>query len=120
MADFTKHLEKYNLFKKDAENETVSFPTRINAYFEAAFHLIEAVCAKYDEHINKHNSLRSFLEQKKAIFKEDSEVVWRRFQLLENQIRPGQTYGGKINGQELKRAKETFEEIRKLCNKVLQ
>ena len=120
MAYFEKHIEKYELFKKDAENETVSEPTRINAYFEAAFHLIEAVCAKYDVHINKHQNVRSILEQKKEIFKEDTELVWRKFQLLENQIRPGQLYGGKINGEELKRAKETFAAIKKLGDKIIQ
>ena len=120
MAYFEKHIEKYELFKRDAENETVSDPTRINAYFEAAFHLIEAVCAKHDVHINKHQNVRSFLEQKKEIFKEETELVWRKFQLLENQIRPGQLYGGKINGEELKRAKETFAAIKKVCDKVTE
>ena len=120
MTSFEIHIKKYRLFKKDAENETVSHPTRITSYFEAAFHLIEAVVAKHDEHINKHQKVRSFLEQKKDIFKEDTELVWRKFQLLENQIRPGQAYGGKINGEELKRAKKAFEEIRKICNRVLQ
>jgi len=38
MSYFEKHIQKSELFKKDAENETVSDPTRINAYFEAAFH----------------------------------------------------------------------------------
>jgi len=83
-------------------------------------HLIEAVCAKYDVHINKHQNVRSTLEQKKEIFKEDTEAVWRKFQLLENQIRPGQLYGGKINGEELKRAKEIFAAIKKLCDGVIQ
>ena len=54
------------------------------------------------------------------IFKEDTETVWRAFQTIENQIRPGQEYGGKINGEELRRAKSLFEEIRKICNKALE
>lgn len=120
MADFEKHIEKYKLFKGDAENKTVSHPTRITSYFESAFHLIEAIIAKHEEHINKHQKVRSFLEQKKDIFGEETEIVWRKFQLLENQIIPGQAYGGKINGDELKRAKEAFEVIRKICDKFLQ
>jgi len=120
MASFEKHIEKYGLFKKDAENKTVSHMSRIEAYFFASFHLIEAVMAKHDKHINKHTMLRSFLAKENDIFKEDTEIVWRDFQTIENQIRPGQEYGGKINGEELKRANELFEEIRSICNKALK
>jgi len=118
MAGFEKHIEKYRLFKKDAENKTVSHMTRIEAYFFASFHLIEAVMAKNDKHINKHTMVRSVLTED-DVFKGDTEKVWKGFQTLENQIRPGQEYGGKINGEELERAKELFEEIRKICNGVL-
>ncbi len=120
MSDFEKHTEKFSLFKRDAENKTVSHPTRINAYFESAFHLIESVAAKHERHINKHQRVRSFLEQNRDLFGEGTEPVWRTFQLLENQIRPGQAYGGKINGEELSRAKEAFEGIKSICDKVLQ
>ena len=119
MATYEKHIEKYELFKKDAENETVSHPTRITSYFEAAFHVLEAVAAKHELHINKHQKVRSVLEQKK-IFEGDTEIVWRNFQLLENQIRPGQAYGGKINGEELARAKEVFDIIEKICKDALE
>ncbi len=60
------------------------------------------------------------MAKENGIFKEDTEIIWRDFQTIENQIRPGQEYGGKINGEELKRAKELFEEIRNICNKVLK
>lgn len=119
MASFEKHMEKYELFKKDAENETVSHMSRIEAYFMASFHLIEAVMAKNEKHINKHTMLRSVLT-KENIFGDNTETIWRDFQTIENQIRPGQEYGGKINGEELKRAKELFEEIKKLCEVVLE
>jgi len=119
MASFEKHIEKYRLFKKDAENKTVSHMSRIEAYFFASFHLIEAVMAKHGKHINKHTLLRSVLTKEIDIFKEDTETIWRDFQTIENQIRPGQEYGGRIDGEELKRAKNLFEEIRKICNKTL-
>lgn len=118
MASFEKHIEKYRLFKKDAENKTVSHMTRIEAYFFASFHLIEAVMAKNDKHVNKHTMVRSVLTRE-DIFKDDTENVWRSFQTLENQVRPGQEYGGKINGEELKRARELFEEIRRICNTAM-
>lgn len=120
MSNFERHMEKYGLFKKDAENDAVSHPTRIEAYFAAAFQLIEACMAKHSLHINKHQMVRAILTQEKDVFKNDTETIWRKFQLLENQIRPGQEYGGKINGEELERAKEAFEEIRKICEKILE
>jgi hypothetical protein len=118
MASYEKHMEKYELFKKDAENETVSHMSRIEAYFFASFHLIEAVMAKHGKHINKHTILRSVLVENSDIFKENVDEVWRSFQTIENQIRPGQEYGGKINGEELKRAKAFFEKIKRICDKI--
>jgi uncharacterized protein (UPF0332 family) len=119
MTSFEKHIKKYKLFKKDAENETVSHMSRIEACFFASFHLIEAVMANHNMHINKHTMLRSVLA-KDEIFKEDTETVWKSFQTIENQIRPGQEYGGKINGEELKRAKELFKRIEEVCDKFLK
>lgn len=119
MASYEKHIEKYELFKKDAENKTVSHMSRIEAYFLASFHLIEAVMAKNEKHINKHTILRSILT-KEDIFRDNTDIIWRNFQTLENQIRPGQEYGGKINGEELEKAKELFDEIEKICKNELK
>lgn len=107
------------MFLKDATNERNSEPTRIEAFFEAAFHLIESVVAKYRLHINKHKLVRNVLEQNKEIFGEDAEKIWRAFQEIENQIRPGQAYGGAINGEALERARELVEIIKNVCEKRL-
>jgi uncharacterized protein (UPF0332 family) len=120
MTDFGKHRQKYMMFKADAENETNSIPTRIDAYFDACFHLIEAVLAKKGLHIDKHQKVRSILEKNHHIFGVNTEKVWRAFQEIENQIRPGQIYGGLIDGKKLKRTKELFEIIEKLCEGVLK
>lgn len=119
MSDFDTHIKKFEMFKKDAENKTVSHPSRIEAYFCATYQLIEACIAKKNFHINKHQLLRSFLTEQHSTFGDDTEIIWRTFQIIENQIRPGQEYGGKINGKELKRAKENFEIIEKICKKEL-
>jgi len=50
------------MFKEDAENEDVSYPMRIEAYFASAFHIIEACCALHNIHINKHSMVRRILE----------------------------------------------------------
>ena len=120
MSDFEKHKEKYELFRGDAENETVSSPMRIESYFAGAFQLIESCMAKHDLHINKHQMVRSVLTDNMEVFEQETEKVWRNFQVLENQIRPGQEYGGKIDGEELKRAEKLFEDIRKICNEALK
>ena len=119
MSNFETHIKKYGLFKKDAKNKTISHMTRIDSYFNAAFQLIEAYSAKYDLHINKHQLVRTKLLEFN-IFKEDIEIIWRQFQLLENQIRPGQQYGGKINGEQLKRAKKAFDQIEKASENILK
>jgi hypothetical protein len=120
MSSYEKHLEKYEMFLKDARNETVSEPTRIEAIFEACFHLIEAVAAKNSIHINKHQLVRNILENNKEIFRENTENLWRAFQEIENQIRPGQVYGGAVNGEALKRAFELLNTIKDICNKILR
>jgi len=113
-------MKKYRMFLKDAENPEVSIPLRIEAYFQAAFHLIEAVAALHNVHINKHKLVRRVLEQHPEIFGEDSEEVWRAFQTIENQIRPGQVYGGRIDGEALRKTEELFRRIRRIAEKRLK
>ena len=103
------------MFKRDAENENVSTPLRIEAYFYAAFHLMEALSAKQGLHIEKHQKVRAFLEKHYEILGNETNNVWRAFHEIENQIRPGQIYGGQINGKKLKRAKELFQIIESIC-----
>lgn len=119
MGSFDIHIKKYQLFLKDATNQENSEPTRIEAFFESAFHLIEAVVAKSRVHINKHQLLRTVLGQHKGIFGDNTEKVWRAFQEIENQIRPGQAYGGAINGEALKRTEELVNVISKVCETTL-
>lgn len=120
MSSFEVHKRKYEMFLKDARNEQNSEPTRIEAFFEAMFHLIETVAAKRRVHINKHKLVRIILEQDKNIFGEATEKVWRAFQEIENQIRPGQAYGGAINGEALKRTMELASTIQKICQECLK
>ncbi len=118
MTSFDGHMEKYRMFKADAQNETNSIPTRIEAYFNACFHLIEANAAKMGLHMEKHQRVRSMLERNHQIFGGDTEKVWRAFQEIENQIRPGQIYGGLIDGKKLQRTKELFETIEEICGGI--
>lgn len=76
--------------------------------------------AKDGLHINKHSEVRSMITEHVDVFGENSDTVWRAFQELENQIRPGQVYGGRINGPQLKRAQDVMQRIENVCNTVLQ
>jgi len=118
MAAFEIHMEKYRLFRKDAENKDNSSMTRINAYFEACFHLIDACAATIDMHINKHQDVRKISEEKQ-LFGTETAIVWNKFQELENRIRPAQSYGGRINGEQLKKAEEISAAIFKICERVI-
>jgi hypothetical protein len=115
MANFDIHKEKYTMFKRDAEDEENSIPTRIEAYFNASFHLIESRASNFGIHIDKHQNLRTILEKNHQIFREDTERLWRAFQEIENQIRPGQIYGSAINGKKLNRTIELFRIIETIC-----
>jgi len=120
MASLEVHQKKYQLFRNDALSTGTSEPTRIGACFEACFHLIEACAALQRLHINKHQLVREVLEQSPAVIGEGTEVVWQAFQELENQIRPGQLYGGAINGERLQRALELLARIEAVCLPILR
>jgi len=113
------HLAKYQGFKKVAENEDDFIPARIGAYFEAAYHLIEAVAAGRGIHIDSHNRVRAALETNQDLFRENTAKVWNSFQEIEKRIRPGQIYGGKINGKNLAKAQAIFNTIEEICQEAL-
>ena len=120
MSSFEIHKKKYELFEKDAENKDNSHMTRIEAYFEACFHLIDTCAALFDIHINKHQNVRRIVEENEEIFGEDTQLIWTKFQELENKIRPGQAYGGRINGENLKKAEEIANTIFNICNDIIR
>nr|MDO8089224.1 hypothetical protein [Candidatus Sigynarchaeota archaeon] len=120
MTDRERHLEKYRMFKRDAENPSVSPPTRVEAYFSAAFHLIEACVAGKGLHVDKHQRVRAVLEAHADVFGGNTDRVWRAFQRIENQIRPGQLYEGKINGEAVEDTEKNFREIEEICLKLLR
>ncbi len=113
------HMTKYQGFKKVAENEDDFIPARIGAYFEAAYHLIEAVAAGRGIHIDSHNRVRAALETNHDLFREKTNIVWNSFQEIEKRIRPGQIYGGKINGKNLEKTRVIFTTIEEICQEAL-
>jgi hypothetical protein len=120
MSSSQNHKEKYLQFKKVAEREDLFIPVRIEAYFSAMFHLIETKAAQHKVHIDVHKNLRRVLESNPDIFDKDTKTIWTNFVKLERDIRPGQIYGGAINGEKLKEAKKITSIIENICLKKLK
>lgn len=120
MSVFEKHYSKYNMFKTDGENEDLSVPMRIEAYFYASFHLIEAVAANHGLHIEKHQKVRAAVEGNPEVFGEEGEGIWRAFLEIERHIRPGQVYGGVVDGEKLERTSKLFRTVEDICGNLLE
>ena len=119
MGDLDNHFKLFGKFKVDAQNKNLFEGTRVEAYFLAAYHLIEACTAKNRVHINKHQKVRTILEENEFIFKEETERVWRAFQTIENQLRPRFSYGFSWTNKDLDDVIENFQTIERICTGVL-
>ena len=120
MGDLDNHFRLFEKFKVDAQNEKLFEGTRVEAYFLAAYHLIEACAAKNRVHINKHQKVRTVLEENEFIFNENTEKVWRAFQTIENQLRPRFSYGFSWTKKDLDDVIENFNNIEGICRGVLE
>jgi hypothetical protein len=119
MGDQENHYRLFEKFRTDAQNDSLFEGTRVEAYFLAAYHLIEACAAKHRVHINKHQKVRSALEDNGFIFNEKTEAVWRAFQTIENQLRPRFSYGFSWTEKDLKEVLANFKTIETICLEVL-
>lgn len=112
---FDTHYTLYENFKKDADKEDNFIGTRVEAYFLAAFHLIESCAAKERVHINKHQKVKICLEENHFIFGDKTGIIWETFQHIENQLRPKFTYGDSGEEKDFMQIKDDFHTIEKLC-----
>ena len=119
LSKFENHKKLYLSFKRDAENEVNSKPSRAELYFLSIFHLIECCTAKYRVHVNKHQKVRIVLENNPNIFDIETENVWRLFQDIENKIRPKFTYGFSWTDDDFNELKEKYYKLEEICKKVL-
>jgi len=120
MGTFENHKNLYSKLKKDAEIESLSIPSRVELYFLSIFHLIESCAAKTMIHINKHQNIRKILEDNKTIFKEETEIIWKLFQKLENKLRPKFSYGFSWTDEDFKVIKDIFSKLEKICLTVIE
>ncbi|MBD3340589.1 MAG: hypothetical protein GF353_15890 [Candidatus Lokiarchaeota archaeon] len=120
MGSYKNHTLMYMNLKKDAENRSLSVPSRVELYFLSIFHLIESCMSKVNIHINKHQKVRYILEGAPEIFGVDTEKVWRLFQELETRLRPKFTYGFSWEDKDFEDVKRIFIELEAICVGVLE
>lgn len=118
------HLGKVGRFeatigKLDYEED---YETMIEDFLLAAAHLINASMhklqsLKQDKDI-RHNQLSGFLKRENALG-EHSTGVSELIQQLE-QLRPSHVYGKGENGETAKKAEEIFNQIKEICQEILE
>jgi uncharacterized protein (UPF0332 family) len=120
------HLGSYNQFfrsyQKDIkEGESLIKPIVENALL-SMFHLIEAVLALDNLHVNKHQLLPGFLRKSSKIRilpKEKREELADLYEELER-IRPAMVYGAKDDGETLERIQKILHKITDICSNCLR
>lgn len=112
-------MDRYKRLRSDALRSEISEELRVEAFFLAAFHLIDACAALHNVHIGKHQNVRKELEANDRIFGLKTADVWKSFQELETRIRPKFVYGSRWTAKDFERAKRVFESIEALCQEAL-
>ena len=118
MGRVEDHLDKYRKLKADAGRDDISRELRAEAYFLAAFHLIDARAARHNVHIDKHKNVKRELEANDLIFGKDTTEVRRLFEPLERDLRPRFVYGFKWSDRDFVEVERVFRELEALCQKV--
>lgn len=119
MGSDTAHNQKYQNFKKEAEKSSY-IPSKIENYFLAAFHLIEAVLANYKIHTDLHKKIFKSLKENPEIFKDKTFTLMDAFRRIERDLRPGITYGSKENGEKLEEVMKLFKLIESICLPLIE
>ncbi len=119
MAQKAVHLKRYETLRADAYRAENSAEIRVEAWFLAAFHHIDACAAKLGRHIGKHQNVRKELEATDRIFGPHTRDVWQSFQELETRVRPKFVYGSEWTAKDLALAQRLFESIEERCREAL-
>ena len=118
------HKEKIERFERTISklDEHEDSETVIEDYMLASAHFVNAAMHKLgtlrEDKDVKHNNIFGFVKREKSL-KESSDEVADLFQQIE-QLRPSYVYGKGKNGNMAQKAKESFNEIKKICSKLLE
>ncbi len=118
MARLETHLQKARKFQHGAE-EATSSEMQVEAWFLAAYHLIEACAAKHRVHIQKHQRVPEELKRNPGIFGERTAEVSEAYQYLDGEARAKFVYGASGTDADLDRARSSFETVRRRCEEAL-
>ncbi len=119
MGQLRTHRQHYETFRADAYRDEVSSELRVEAFFLAAFQLIEACAAQWGLHIGKHQNVRRALEVSPDILGLRTRDVWRAFQDLETRFRPKFVYGIGWTKRDFAEVVRLFELIESHCKGAL-
>jgi len=119
MSRLETHLQKARTFQQGADQAT-SPEMRVEAWFLAAYHLIEACAAKRHIHIQKHQRVPGELKRNPAIFGERTAEVSEAYQYPDGEARAKFVYGASGTDEELDRARSSFETVRRRCEEALR
>ena len=113
------HLARYRDFRVAAETSEAD-AVRVESWFLAAYHLIEACAAKRRLHIQKHTRVPEELTRNPDILGDRTRVVVNAFRYLDLEARAKFVYGASGTSADLERARRSFEEIESACQEVLR
>lgn len=119
MSRLETHLARYREFR-DAASATGADAVRVESWFLAAYHAIEACAAKKRLHVQKHSRVPEELSRNPAIFGERTRDIVEAFRFLDLEARAKFVYGGSGTDADLRRARQSFETIEAICTEVLR
>ena len=118
MSRLEVHLAKARTFQSGAEQAT-SPEVQVEAWFLAAYHLIEACAAKRRIHIQKHQRVPAELKRNPEILGPKTRAVADAFEDLGGEARAKFVYGASGSEEDLEHARASFETVRRACEEVL-
>jgi len=120
MTSEAGHLYQYKDFKKGALLEANPLQVRVESWFLAIFHLIDACAARKNVHVNKHQRVRHELNANPSIFGKHTEAVWMAFQDIEARLRPKFVYGKNWRKEDFEAVLKRAAQIEGTCLEALK
>lgn len=110
-----KHLSKFKRIEDSISklDDHMDWELIVEGLYGMALHLIAAYCEKkYDKHMDKHSGLIGFLKDLREF------ELANLFQRLD-ELRMGNWYGGRVNGETSEKAREVLDDLKKIAGKVV-
>ncbi|MDE1821856.1 MAG: hypothetical protein KGJ23_12400 [Euryarchaeota archaeon] len=119
MSSLENHLQRAEEFLAQANVSDLRAP-KVEMWFLAAYHLIEACAAKARLHIMKHQKVADELRRNPTILGEDSDRVAEAFRYLDHVARSKFVYGASGSEEDFQEARSNFALIEEICRRHLR